>query len=260
MEQITDSSMNGVDLVGSADESTKTLSLMAGVVGPEGLPEAQQTGIDGGKLARGKLFTQGTMLIIIVCLIAAGALVGMRLSQRDVGPSTRTKNVEAKIDQALAQLALAKAQTKPGMTKPGQPRDVVETTEDIVSVFSTDMTERQVPARFVKKNPFVFPVFEPVTAGDVGAVENEDRTKKDRLRVLQREIDQLQLQSIMQGSRPVAIISGQLVQPGQSVGSFTVKSVGHLSVDLEIDGKIFTLRMDQPGDPRGGGSSGSFRR
>lgn len=232
-ERLTESSTADGELIGDEGHSSKTLSMMGGIARPEGLPEVEQIGLEPGKAARRKMLTQGTMLILVVFVIAAGTLYGMRLSQSPVGPSAHTKSVEAKIDQALAKLATPGQMAGDDPLTPGNIQQLFGDTEDIVSVFSTDMTTRQVPARFVKKNPFVLPVFQPIATPEIGPAVPDGQAKKDHLMMLQREAGRLELQSIMQGSRPVAIISGKLVQPGQSIGPFTVKVVHNLSVDLE---------------------------
>jgi len=233
----------------STDETAQAMSLMGGIVGPEGLPELEQIGGQTPK-ARRRLLTQGTMLILVVFVIAAGTLYGMRLSQRHEGPSAQVKSAEAKIDQALAKLSNPTGVGKDDPLQSGNIDKLFQDTDSLVSVFSADMTARQVPAQFVKKNPFVFPVFQSVPMPGEDRQAQEEKSKKARLSKLQGELDRLELQSIMQGARPVAVINSELVQPGQTVNGFTVKAIHDFWVQMEAEGELFTLRMPRPEDKK----------
>lgn len=225
-----------------SDQDAKTTPLIGGVVGPEGLPEAALSGVTEAKSPR-RVFTQGTMLMLMVCVIAAGTLYAMRLSQRSVRPSEETKDIEAKIDMALAKLSAPEAVAKIDPLRPDNVRKPLDETEDVVSMLSADVTGRQVPPRFVQKNPFVLPEFRPVAVPQSEQDDALEQARRDRLTKLERELDQFELQSVMRGSRPVAVISGQLVQTGHGVGSFTVKKIHDMSVDLECDGHVLSLRI-----------------
>ena len=64
------------------------------------------------------------------------------------------------------------------------------------------------------------------------------------LRLLKRELEGLELQTIVLGRRPVAVINGEILQPGQRFGSFTVAKIGKISVLLEAQGKRFEIKMN----------------
>ena len=87
------------------------------------------------------------MLILIVFVIAAGTLYGMRLSQRETGASATTKNAEAKIDKALAKLASRNKATSKNSGDLNQLNDLFQDTKSIRDIFTDDPTERQVPAK-----------------------------------------------------------------------------------------------------------------
>ncbi len=232
------------------DESEKTLSLMSGVVGPEGLPEPADLDLTSMK-SSSKFFSQGTMLIVILFLVAAGSLYAMRMGQSDLNSGIVAKDVEAKIEQALAKL------TKPETLPKGDPllaanMDLLlNDTNDILIMFENDPTNQQVPLRFVKKNPFVLPIYRKIDEGARPPSELEaELAAKKHLDNLNKELAALDLQSIVQGARPVAIISGEFYQPGQTVGSFTIQSISHLQTVLVSGEHSFTLEMKSKQDKR----------
>ncbi len=245
------------DAPSQADESNKTMSLMGGIVRPEGLPDAQDFAhLDSGKGGK-KVLSQGTMLIVLVAAIAAGTLYLMRVSNRETGTNAKTKTVEAKIDQALAKLATPKNMTASDPLKPDNIKKLFEDTDDIIAMFSADLTQRQVPVQFIKKNPFVLPVFQSVRPeADSPDADTSKKAAEERVRMLRQELKRYELQSIMQGSRPVAVISGELVQPGHTLGSFKVTAIHDRTVELQNSGATFTLTMEK--EERRSGSSRGF--
>src|SRR5258708_7642383 len=88
------------------DESEKSLPLMGGIVGPEGLPAASD--IDAAPGPR-KGISSGTLLILAVLVVAGGAISIMRSSQVGVSSAPAAQEVEARIEQALAKLAKPEA-------------------------------------------------------------------------------------------------------------------------------------------------------
>lgn len=234
-------------LVGAQDESDKSLSLMGGIVRPEGLPEMDEFGLDSGKPQR-KVLTQGTMLMLLVFVIAAGTLWGMRLSQREAAASKSSKEVEKKIDDALKKFGAAT-----GPQAPMNPTDIdkiLEGTDAIVEVFATDAVQRQVPIEQIKKNPFVLPIFGSAQSGP-DPLEMEGMAAMRQQETLRREMEGMKLQSIVLGAVPVAIIDGELVQVGQHLGSFVVRRINQMSVDLEFGGQVLVLKMEDDEPARG---------
>lgn len=246
-EPIGETSSAGTDMIGVADDGAHGAPLTGGVVGPEGLPELDGVGVaDSG--GRKQVLTQGTMLILIVFVISAGTLYGMRLSQRETGVSASTRNAEAQIDKALQKLASRGNTTSNSSDDLNQLDKLFQDTKSIRDIFNNDPTERQVPAEYVKKNPFVLPDYRPVEAPIKDPEEEKNKARTKLLAGLNRELNRLVLQSIMQGPRPVAIISGQMVQPGQDIGSFTVNTIHDLWVELTSEGESFSLRMPNPAE------------
>ena len=227
---------------GGQDESEKTISLMGGVVRPEGLPEAdlELQSMKGPS----KFLGHGTLLLVIVFVIAVGSLWAMRVGQGDLRSSTQAKAVEAKVEQALAKLSKPAAMAKDDPLRPKNLQALLNDTDEIVAMFAADPTRHQVPIENVKKNPFVIHRPKPKEA------EQEEHArpkppKEDPIKLLKNELAKYEVQSIVQGARPVAIINGDFLQPGQTLGSFKVTEIRDLVVVLEAEGHTFTLEMKE---------------
>ncbi len=233
----TPRTMPGMEALQS-DESQKTLSLMGGVVKPEGLPEADAAfGVAKGP---SKLFSQGTLLILLVACIAAGSIYAMKAAQGEIALNPAAKEVEARVEQALAKLTNPQALPQNDPLLKRNLDDLFRDTAAIIAMFSDDMTQRQVPIEFVQKNPFLVWQPAPTVVSDAAPVNDDRGVKK-----LRNELSRLKVQTIMFSSRPVAVIDGEIVQPGAQLGSFTVKEIKQFSVVLEAAGQIFTLAMEK---------------
>jgi hypothetical protein len=237
------------DAAAEVDESQKSLSLMS---------VAKSDDAEAGILldepkTPGKVLNKGSLLILLLFVVAAGVLYAMRARHNSGAASVGNKEAEAKIEQKLVQL------TMPGGIAPGDSMSqaslaaLFKDTDAIVRRFSADPTERLVPIEQVKKNPFVLPVYESA-ASPVAAPVQAQTTKKapkvDEGVKLEQELKGLKLTSVMTGRTRVAVINSQFLQEGQKIGSFTVKSITSTGVTLESNGKAFPLSMDdKPGPP-----------
>jgi hypothetical protein len=230
-----------LDAAVETDESEKTMSLLSGVARPEEMPEVSDTEFGDAK-GPGKLMSQGTMVLVALLVVAGLVIYAMRTVQN--GGTSGNKDVDAKIEQALAKISQPYALSGDDALAPGNTAKLFKDTQEIVEEFSNDPAKREVPIDYVKKNPFVMPTTAtpeaPVGAGPARPDENALAIKK-----LQAELKNLKLQSVMGGNRPVAIIDGELVQPGGTVGSFTVKAIKGTTVELEGAGQPFTLTMEE---------------
>lgn len=224
-----------------ADESEKTMSLMGGIVRPEGLPEAD---LNLGERSGGRLLGQGTLLLLIVFVIAAGTIYAMHLTKGDLKSGSKSvKEVEARIEQALAKLNKPEAMRSDDPLAPANLTALFQDTGSIVAMFSTDMTQRQVPIEFIKKDPFELSVAKDDQKAPVRNDSESARQARDRKQRIEMEFAQLKLQTVMQGRVPVAVVNGQFTRVGQTLGSFVVKAIDGTSVKLEVDGQIFELQM-----------------
>ncbi len=230
-------------------EEPKTLPLMGGIVRPEGMATADDA--ESANVGKGQGFlSQGTVLIIIVAILSAGGIYLLRISQGDVSVSSESKLFEAKIEQALVKLANPTALPSDDPLLERNIKSLFADTDSVVAMFSDDHASRQVPLEYVKKNPFASPSERKVVdaAGVTTVVDRSDQEKQRELKRLAQEFKQLKLDAVMQGRVPVAIINGAIVQPGQTVGSFTVKSISGLGAQLEAAGQIYNLAIEVKGE------------
>lgn len=224
-----------------AEEEPSSLSLMGGVAKPEGLPEAADLDMDALQASSRKV-SQGTMIILLVVLIAAGSLYAMRIGQGDLSAGGVPTEVMTKIEAALARnspTATAQASVQKASMKAAF-RD----TESIVSMFNSDITKRQVPIEYVQKNPFALPI-QAKSEVALSADNPSDALRiKELQRKLQTEFDKFSLQSVMANARiPVVVIDGEFFKAGQTIGSFTIVKIHDRGVDMTADGVTFTLSM-----------------
>ncbi len=228
---------NDATAAGGEERQTPLTGLVAG----DSLPEAGGFEEEGGRSSRLPL-SHGSLLIVLVAVIAAGSLYLMRASQGQMIVDSEAKSLEAKIEQALAKL------TNPQALKADDPllssnlQVLFRDTDAVVGMFTEDTSKHQVPLNALKKNPFLLTLARPVFDGqplDPGSVLTQQ---------LGTEFKDLKLDTVMQGARPVAIINGRLVQPGDRIGNFTVKSIEGVSVKLEAGKETFTLTMDLQGE------------
>jgi len=225
----------------SSSDTEKAIALMGGSSGPEDLPGADS--IDLGLTApTNKILPPGTMVIITIIILAAGSLYGMRISQHEITSTKAAQATEAKIDQVLAKLSQAKNQHNNPLN-PASIQSLFHDADGIVAMFASDMTQQQVPLEYVKKNPFLLSVIAQ-QKGHQNDTQDDEATKAARLlQQLEGEFNKMELQSVMKGKRPVAIIDGELVQPGQTIGNFTVLDIQGLAVLLESNHHKFVLEM-----------------
>ncbi len=219
----------------SGDQGPQSLSLMGGVVRPEGMPEASDVEFSDAPKISIKI-SQNTRLILGLFAIAIGAIYLMRWSQHDVMSSVPPE-VETRIEEALAKLQ-SKAMDPSDPLAQKNVDGLFSDVDSVVHIFDDDPTTRQVPLEYVQKNPFISPVVKASDMGNGGAAIDL------RVKKLEAELKTLTLKSIAQGRVPLALINDQMVQPGQKIGSFLVLSITGLTVELTAEGNTYHLTMD----------------
>ena len=240
-----DMDIGGVDMSGSEDGEQATTKSLMGVAQLNGAGDDLE--IDS-VASRSRFFNSGTLLLVLVFLVSAAGLYLMRVTQGSVSMVSIASDIEAKIEQALAEHA------NPGALAPNSPLRgdnidaLFEDTDSIIDVFLLDLTRKQVPIEFIKKNPFMLLTLQPTPTaaqGGNGGGPAAVRTDQNRVNDLNTEVAALELQSVVSGHLPMAMINGEFYRIGQRVGSFTVKSIEGRRVILENGGKSFELMMQQ---------------
>jgi hypothetical protein len=224
-------------------EEERSIPLMMGVAGrPDGISEVSGSSSNKGLK---KVFNQGTFVIIAVVFVGAAILTIMRVGDRgDNQANPKTAEIEIAIDVTLEKLE------KQGGVPAGNPlnKDTMDSlfndTNKALTIFALDPAKVQIPVEYVKKDPFFLSVA-PQAVTATSARANPGNAKAENtltaLRSLEAEVSAFDLQSVMTGSRPIAIINGEYLQPGQTIGSFTIKSIDPKGVELENNGSVIRL-------------------
>ncbi len=187
----------------------------------------------------GGLLSHTPLLIGAVAVIAVGSLFLMRAAQGELTSSNEVLEIEAKIANALNRL------NSPSLLPEGDPllaenlSTLLTPTAEITAIFQHDVRDQQVPIEQVKKNPFSLGIDD-----NAGADTAPDTRQSDRALVkLQAEVGSMDLQSIMLGTRNIAVVGGEFYQTGDRLGSFTVTEIDKFTVYLEVNGKPFELSL-----------------
>ncbi|HUU22840.1 MAG TPA: hypothetical protein VM389_09930 [Phycisphaerae bacterium] len=182
-------------------------------------------------------------IIMAALFVGAGALVFLLTLRR--GPaqaSAEVRTLRSEVNDALKQFESSGRFTA---LASGARVD----TDQLLDKFKDQVSQRQIPASALRKDPFVFvPPLRP-QAGSAGAGQTADRTppadpKAQSRREAQTRFEALCLQGIQRGQAGmVAIVSNNLVAPGQRIDCFTVKKIEEGSVTLVWEGEEFVLKM-----------------
>jgi hypothetical protein len=201
-------------------------------------PQATETliGLELDAGPRKSRISHNTILLMGVIAVAAVVLLGMR--KVGLGPASA---------QAMADFdaKLLEAQNQPR-------RDH----RPVLADLNASRTTLQVPDTDVRANPFLITVAEVTPDPALAERRAADalRAEAERLKQLQGKREQelrsaianLRLNSVLGGGRGRARINGQLVGVGDRVGDFFIlKTIHGRSVELEAEGRLFHLEMDQ---------------
>ncbi len=231
-------------------QEPQSLSLLGGVAQADDLDEFEDLDDAGQSKWSGR---GATVLLLVLVLVGAGLLYGMRSMQGDLSQGVAGE-VELKIERALAKLNDPENMSEDDPLRPTNLTALFESTEAAVSMFAADLTEQQVPVEYIKQNPFTF------SDSDAPAATNRDGAREQWRQDVQQQAGRLNLQSVTRGQRgPIAIIDGQFVRPGEQVGPFLVTEIKpeQLKVELQAENAeldvshAVTLDMQQQREQRG---------
>ncbi len=194
------------------------IELLGGATIDQALPEKR------------KSIPDSVLILALVVAVAGGGLFAMR--KMGLGSQIQFTNVE--IDYPLDNSAFTG-------------RD----DELLADLRNSDL--EQVPLSQVQKNPFqlisdghVIDDQPVAMAGETEAEARLRREQEERRREIVRKYADLDLNSVLLGSTPVARVSGETVRVGDMIeGLFRVTSISARTVNLEVDGKLYTLSLGE---------------
>jgi hypothetical protein len=186
----------------------------------------------------------GVMVLIVVVGLAIGSLFSMHTLTKVTAASGRNTEIERTIDRFLKG---GDPEENPG----GNSDDLVRGHREVVGVLSDDYTKHQVSE--LVRDPF------DVTSGAV-AVGDLSGSDGDYARAVHRDdveraVEQLELKSVIMGSRPLANINGRIVRLNQVIpveGSrsggivrFRVASIAVDSVTVVAEDPQLEMRIEK---------------
>ena len=231
------------DALPEDDEQERTMPLV-GV--SDDLPEAADLDLESMKDG-GRIFNHGTALIIIVAAIAGGAFYAMRATQGELSAGEDTATAQARIEQAIAQLARPQEMAEDNPLRQDNRRELSNDTDSLIGLFTDDIARRQVPLEYVQKDPFV--LYRPGRRQD-GDDEDEKRviTREEveapflaRERQLRRQVERLNISGVVGNT---ASIGGGNVRAGDKLDQLTVVGISRQGVVLESDPLRIELKTD----------------
>lgn len=154
----------------------------------------------------GPKFRAGTILLVLVVLIAGAGLWFMR-KVGSVSASTAKRNdLEKAVESFLA------SRNAPGGASAQQP-GFLSQSDGVLTVLSESYTQRQVPLDSVQRDPFVIFAETAVKPGNDG---NESQRIRERRAQIDQAAAQVQLKSIIMSSEPMAHVGGKICRVGDT--------------------------------------------
>ena len=204
----------------------------------------QAFSMESSEAAGGSRVNQGTVLMILLLVVAGAALAAMRMGGA-ASIDESISDVELKIETALAQLGVRSDEISGNGARAGMLADA----DQVVAIFTTDPSARQVPLEGLRGNPFIMAHGQPdrtASTPTTPTLSQADRERERRLEQLRMELSRLELTTVMNGRVPLAVVSGTVVREGERLGSFSVVSIEPRSVTLTAEGNSYRLTMAEP--------------
>lgn len=224
-----------------ADEE-KSMPLGVGDMSPDDSSMDPLAGTTG----ESRRIRSGSMLIVVVVVIACGGLWFMRTLSHVSGATGAKSDVEKSIESFLGA-----RDTK------GNAKVVSGTDPSVLAVLSASYIDKHVPLESVQRNPFILPG-ENDTAINTTPIAGEDPAQAiARARgARQKEIDaaaaKLMVKSIIMSAQPLANLSGMIVRVGDEIApegsdiTFRVQSITNDTVMLATDDIALGMHVEVP--------------
>ncbi|RMD63467.1 MAG: hypothetical protein D6824_05285 [Planctomycetota bacterium] len=175
------------------------------------------------------LLPQSALIMVVVALVAAGALLVMR----SLGLGVKLDFVDVKLDYPVS-----------------EDESLISKHEKILQDLDMGVADVQVPLQAVQKNPFEIlsdRAADPTPAELESPSARLRRELAARKRKVEEAFSKLRLQSVLSGSVPVARVNNQTVRVGDTVDdAFVVRAIDGRSVTLEsieLPGATYTLSI-----------------
>lgn len=246
-----DTNMTGLpDELGTATQtpdSSENSTFPLGVGEGGGLDgEAALDPLAGAESA--KRSNTGTLLIVLVIIVAAGGLFSMRTLAKVTASVNDDAEVEQTIESLLAQFS--------GSATPGEGKKSVlmEDASPALRVLNESYSERQVPWENVQGNPFILAVPTTDATPDVqpdngnASLRDWERRRREKMAKIDEAGKRLTLSSTLLGSNPLANINNTILRVGDTlkqgdvlfrltdIRSDSVTLVGEdLALDIEME-------------------------
>lgn len=202
-----------------------------------------------GDGTRHRRLREGTLLLVVVLLIASGILVGMRWMGTRGVKVDQDVTVETKVDaflKAYEESTRAANEAEAGGSQ----------AQIMVNNLTDDRTTSQVPLEGIRFNPFVLHMpgrlTEPANGDDQNSESRRLQQQREAERRLmlqyQAEVNRMTLGSILgRPGRFVAQLDDNIVQVGDSIheGRFVVTAITATSLTLQADQFQYTLHLNE---------------
>lgn len=180
-------------------------------------------------------------LVIALVLAASGASLYM-MRKQGMGSGIVFKNI--KFDYY-------------DVEKKGRPANEAQE-QRILAELARSQDPPQVLLEKIQKNPFQLDtqtgVAQPSTPIDPAALGRALMAKEaeERALAIRNAVTSVEVNSILEGPVPLARINGKIVREGDAIGEvLKVAAIHDRSVDVEADGKIYTVNMSENASAKG---------
>ncbi len=177
--------------------------------------------------------SKANLLLATLFLAGLGGVYLLSLRGGPAEASAEQQAVKMQVEAALTAIS--------GAPKSRKAREVVES-------FYRAAADRQIPLKDLSGNPFVYsppPRLEPVKPEKPAPDQkSEEDPAARRLSEAMEKIRDVQLQSVLMGSTPTAMISNNLLTEGQTLQGWTVAEIDTRRVVLTWQGHRHVLTME----------------
>ncbi len=191
-------------------------------------------------------FRSGSIVLVIVIVIAGGGLWFMRSLSNVSGAAGAISEIEKSIEGFLS------SRDPKGNIKAAKSRGEA----DVLRVINESYSDKFVPLNSVQRNPFILPgeneskIVTPIT-GDEPA-EVLARARVQRHREIESASSRLSVKSIIMSNSPLANVSGMIVRVGDEIApegsevTFRVMAITADTVTLVTDDLALGMHVEVP--------------